>query len=335
MKLVVLVALAALVIWGEASPARACEPSSPAQLVDVMPANGATGVPTNAQVRLDYAGFETAGLQDVEVRLVDGAALATTVVTLGNAGYPLRNLVVARLQAPLAPQTQYEVRAGGAVVSTFRTGDGADTTPPVFAGIANVTTSATDCRDSACCGPNRIAYVHMDWGGVSDDFSIGLVRFNVYGAGGNLVVPMTSHRVVGYQVCSGQLSGSGPLGEFQGDSGRYRVRAVDLAGNEDTNDVTRDVTFSCALPQPDAGSSDGPSSPAGGCGCTTAGGSPSGLVVPMLLMLWGLRSSLAAKAKAKGKVLLVPPTARPADPTPGLTGASVNAADRCTGRAEM
>jgi hypothetical protein len=228
----------------------------PTQLGDVLPADGTTGVPTNAQVRLDYDGFETTGLQDVEVRPVGGAALTTTIALLGNAGYPLRHLVVVRLQAPLAPQTQYEVRAGSTVVSTFRTGDGADTMPPTFAGIASVTTSVTDCASSACCGPNRIAYVHMGWGGVSDDFSTATVRYNVY-AGSALVVPMTSGRAVGYQVCSGELTGAGPSGDFQVGSGGYRVRAVDLAGNEDTNNVTQDVMVSCA-PQPDGGSAMGP-----------------------------------------------------------------------------
>lgn len=284
-----LVVLVALLVCVEAARVRACSPPPPTQLSAVLPADGTTGVPTNAQVRLDYYGFETTGLQDVEVRPVGGAALATTIALLDNAGYPLRHLVVVRLQAPLAPQTQYEVRAGSTIVSTFRTGDGADTMPPTFAGISSVTTSVSDCADSACCGPNRIAYVHMDWGGASDDFSTATVRYNVY-AGSALVVPMTLGRAVGYQVCSGELSGAGPLGNFEGGSGRYRVRAVDLAGNEDTNNVTQEVMVSCA-PQPDGGSGDGGSSQAGGCACSTAGGSPAGLAVPLLLVLWCLRST--------------------------------------------
>jgi len=284
-----LVVLVALLVCVEAARASACEPPPPTQLRDVLPADGTTGVPTNAQVRLDYYGFETTGLQAVEVRPVGGAALTTTIALLGNAGYPLRQLVVVRLQAPLAPQTQYEVRAGSTVVSTFRTGDGADTMPPTFAGIASVTTSVTDCADSACCGPNRIAYVHMDWGGVSDDFGTATVRYNVY-AGSALVVPMTLDGAVGYQVCSGELTGTGPSGNFQGGSGGYRVRAVDLAGNEDTNNVTQDVMVSCT-PQSDGGNGDGASSQAGGCACTTAGGSPSVLAVPLLLALWCLRST--------------------------------------------
>jgi len=279
-----LVVLVALLVCVEAARASACEPPS-THLRDAVPADGAIGVPTNAQVRLDYYGSETTDLQDVEVRPIGGAALATTIVLLGNAGYPLRHLVVVQLQAPLAPQTQHEVRAGSTVVSTFRTGDGADTTPPGFAGITSVTTSVTDCSDTACCGPNRIAYVHLGWGGVSDDFSVAMVRYNVY-AGGALVVPM-SDAAVGYHLCSGQLTGTGPNGNFQGGSGGYRVRAVDLAGNEDTNDVTQDVMLSCAPPQPEEG--DGSSPAAGGCGCTTAGGSPHAPAIPMLLVLWCLK----------------------------------------------
>jgi len=283
-----LVMLVALLVCVETVPASACEPAppGPARLRDVLPADGATGVPTNTQVRLDYDGSETTGLQDVEVRPVGGAALTTTIALLRNAGYPLRQLVVVHLQAPLAPQTQYEVVAGN-VVSTFRTGDGADTTPPTFAGIASVTTSVTDCSDSSCCGPNRIAYVRMSWDGASDDFSTAMVRYNVY-AGNALVVPMTSVGAVGFQVCSGQLSGTGPLANFEGGSGKYLVRAVDLAGNEDTNNVTQDVTVSC----------DG----AGGCACVTTGGFPAGLAVPLLLVLCGLASTKTRLRRARAGV---------------------------------
>jgi hypothetical protein len=280
-----LVVLVALLVCIEARPASACEPV-PTQLREVLPADGASGVPTNAQVRLDYYGSETTGLENVEVRPVGGTALATTIALLGNAGYPLRLLVVVHLQAALAPQTQYEVRSGSTIVSTFRTGDGADTTPPTFAGIASITTSVMDCQSSACCGPNRIAYVNLRWGAASDDFSVGMVRYNVYGIGGALVVPMTSAQVVGYHVCSGELTGSGPSGTFQAGSGGYRVRAVDLAGNEDTNDVTQDVMVTCASPD---GGGDGSSSSAGGCASTT-GGSPA-LAIPLLLALWCLRST--------------------------------------------
>jgi hypothetical protein len=305
MKLVV---IATLLVWADAAPASACEPSPPThQLDDVLPADGATEVPTNAEVRLEYQGFviPTTGLQDVVVRPVGGAALVTSVAMLDNAGYSSRHLVVVHLQAPLAPQTQYEVEAEGAVVSTFRTGDGADTMAPTFAGIASITTSVSECLSSSCCGPNRVAYVHMGWGGVSDDFNIRMVRFNVYGIDGALVVPMTSGSasVIGYQLCSGQFSGSGPLGNFEADSGEYHVRAVDLAGNEDTNDVTRDVTDPCAVSQPpDTGSgADGSSSPASGC--TTAGGSRSALVVPMLLTLWCLRSTRTRRRAEPSQVV--------------------------------
>lgn len=310
--------LVALLLCVEAAPASACEPPPPTRLRDALPADGAIGVPINAQVRLDYDGVETTGLQDVEVRPVGGAALATTIALFGNAGYPLRHLVVVHLQTALAPQTQYEVRAGSTVVSTFRTGDGADTTPPSFAGITSVTTSVTDCASSACCGPNRIAYVHLGWGGVSDDFSVAMVRYNVYGAGGALVAPMTSAAAVGYQLCSGELTGAGPNGNFQGGSGGYRVRAVDLAGNEDPNDVTQDVMVSCA-PQPDAGpdagngngNGDSSSSPSGGCACTTAGGSPDALAIPMLLVLWCLISTKTRRRHEPGPIPSCTQSARP------------------------
>ena len=114
------------------------------------------------------------------------------------------------------------------------------------------------------------------WDGASDDFSTATVRYNVY-ADDALVVPMTSQGAVGFQLCSGQLSGTGPFADFEGGSGKYRVRAVDLAGNEDTNNVTQEVTVSCG-----SGS---------GCACVTAGGSPSELAVPLLLVLCGLAST--------------------------------------------
>src|SRR6185503_1360937 len=152
----------------------------------------------------------------------------------------------------------------------------------------SITTSVIDCSSSACCGPNRIVYIHLGWGSISDDFNVAMVRYNVYGPGGALVVPMASGSAVGYQLCSGELTGTGPNGNFQGGSGGYRVHAVDLAGNEDANDVTREVMVSCA-PQTDGVNGDNSSSSAGGCACTSTRGSPQALALPMLLLLVCLR----------------------------------------------
>jgi hypothetical protein len=107
------------------------------------------------------------------------------------------------------------------------------------------------CDDGACCGPYDVHYVDLMWSAATDDVAGADVRYNVYRREGGMLTPVAM-RVAGTTL-AGAAWCSGAWGSPNLQAGSYVVRAVDYAGNEDTNNKTlqlgnpcRDVT-GCAV----------------------------------------------------------------------------------------
>ena len=303
----------AIVAMAPARAADACSPPQRVSLIGVSPSRDATGIPTNARIVAAFRGVpgvvpgDGDAMMDVIVRPVGGSAIATTRSHLANRYYPYLGRVLVQPDAPLAPATQYEVLsriekepctatgcllATHAVVATFTTGAGPDLTPPTFAGLKSVTTNYKSCGGSSCCGPYEAGLVSFDWDVATDQGSGVWVSYNLYQLGVPDPVMPLSYERIGQFFCGGSSGDAG--GYFSVLPGTYRVRAVDLSGNEDTNDVTFDVT-TCELPAvPDAGAQTndagavvdaagvGGGGDAAGCACQAAGrveGSPVWLLV--------------------------------------------------------
>ncbi len=144
---------------------------------------------------------------------------------------------------PLAAEPQ--------VFASFTTSAVADTAPPVFGGITNIgVTSHQDCNSGACCGTYDAYSVEASWATASDDVAAGDVRYNFYRREGSSLTLI--QELVAGTSAYGAVACSGTWGAplVPGD---YVVRAVDWAGNEDSNLTTRrlenpcDSEPSCAL----------------------------------------------------------------------------------------
>ena len=210
-------------------------------------------------------------------------ALDTRVVAADGLGYG-GLFVVARPTEALAPHTAYEVLdrirvdcVSGIeptacmddephIVATFTTGAGRDDESPDFRGLEDVEQTSEWCTTGGGCCVNgdasNLRLVHAE----VDDGPIGSVRYNVY-VDGTLTVAYGRAGVTGGALCPG-TSGI-PLGSFVMTSGDIAVRAVDLAGNEDANDVFVHVTPRCGSAGPPSEPGSPPSEP-------EPGGSPSG-----------------------------------------------------------
>jgi hypothetical protein len=230
--------------------ARACSLPSGTDRVAVVPLDGAVDVPTNAEIRVYYNFGEYAATGDLErpvdpiVRVVGGASIGVTSMWRLNPGWI--EVIVLTPTDPLMPGTAYEIldtvhgsmlTSEHRVVATFTTGDGPDVTPPVFAGALPAGPSDLDvCDDTACCGPYVISRSALRWDAATDDHSwlaYEVEPFSrlIYGNGAEWVCS-------GSHMFGGRALGAGP----------HRVRAIDLAGNTDDNDVWVTLTFSCEPP---------------------------------------------------------------------------------------
>jgi hypothetical protein len=147
------------------------------------------------------------------------------------------------------------------VVASLTTGSRVDTLPPSFAGLASIEVSPTSLYE-APCAVGKAFHVTLHWEAATDDLSP-TVTYTVYNANANGNVRIQSFLsgtsltgIVSCPLCSVDApvcpsTGVLPYGEpFSGDGflpsvGPFIVRAVDRAGNEDTNAVVMALPSLC------------------------------------------------------------------------------------------
>jgi MYXO-CTERM domain-containing protein len=225
--------------------------------------------------------------------------------------------VVLRPAQPLRPETTYEVvdrrdalpcyaflkspacaLGGEVVVAAFTTGARPDTAGPVFQGLRKVRAStAASCAQGATCSSFSGWNFDLEWDAATGD---GPVLYNVYERDGqNLVLRhpfVASLKVPGAVVMSGV-----PSKGFTGGPGRYLVRAVDWAGNEDANTVEMAVGGGCGQPAPIPNVQD-----PGGCSVASGSSARHGV--------WLLLALLPVVGRRRQRV---PNRRSPASPSPG------------------
>ena len=264
----------------------------------LYPADETSGVPLNARIVVRYRvgrelgnGFPPLG-PDLALRVANGAAVAVTSELIGTGSYwNTETLVILRPSQPLAAGTSYEVldRRGKipcdifandcalgdpAVFARFATGSASDSVAPQFAGVNPLIVGAFDrCDSSACCGPYVSRSFGITWTRGQDDVAGQAVRYNLYRVGdAGPVASLIDSDGIGLAVsCMG--TGVYPQ-SLMVRTGTYFVRAVDWAGNEDTNDIqVRVPDDACTGLSTDGGSpTDADSVSDASVGTTDAGG---------------------------------------------------------------
>jgi hypothetical protein len=231
----------------------------------IIPGDGAVGVPLNGQIEVTYTAqasgpFWSTGLQ---IRPQNGQPLAADVQQVyagrSSAKFVLRpstalaaNTVYEILDSLIVPCMQSECQqVAPHVVASLTTGSRVDSVPPSFAGLASIEVSPTSPYDAPCAQGSAF-HVTLHWEAATDDLSP-TVTYTVYNANANGSVRIQSFLsgtsltgivtcpvcLVDFPVCPS--TGVSPYGEpFSGDGfaqsvGPFIVRAVDEAGNEDTN----------------------------------------------------------------------------------------------------
>jgi hypothetical protein len=198
----------------------------------------------------------------------DGKTVAMTVEVVGSS-------VVIRPSGDLLPNHGYQLAdqrtipcdtivsrncalaATPQVFASFTTTAGPDAVAPTFAGATSVASvNHLTCNSDACCGTYDAYVAEASWTTGSDDVAGEDVRYNVYrGTPPSLTLVealVAGTTASGTRVCSGSYGD----GAFQ--PGDYVVRAVDWAGNEETNVTTRHLADPCS-----------------GAGCSVAAASPA------------------------------------------------------------
>jgi hypothetical protein len=257
------VALAALV---HADPALACGALPCAQINDVLPGNGSTGVPLNAELRVLYFG---SWAQDLQATACGADPLSIRLISSGQANIELTATAVqhrssaeawavAKPAAPLLANTEYhlQVRRGDAyggdfegadwtTVSSFTTGSAADNEAPLFSGADSFRYG--DLIDtSSDCGAFK-AIPAVPHAIPATDTSPGL-RYDIY------VNDVLERRYVEnlgtlnessavYVNCGTTALGTDTLVT---PGARVAVRAVDIAGNESAPNAAVEISVSCA-----------------------------------------------------------------------------------------
>jgi len=256
----IVIGLTAVSWMASISPsARACSLAQPGVFSRTVWPDGTQSVPTNSRLVITY-GVVNGGLvvptfgSDVVLLDSSGAAVPFTMEVTGNE-------VVVRPDGGLLPDHSYQLAdqrtipciattvdgcaltAAPAVFASFTTGPDPDSAAPVFAGIGGVSVGMhRTCAGDSCCGPYDLYDVDLSWGAGSDDVARD-VRYNVYRREGSSLMPIVSLEqgtsLSGSRICSGNV-GAGL------EPGDYVVRAVDWAGNEDTNVAARHLGDPCS-----------------------------------------------------------------------------------------
>jgi hypothetical protein len=275
------------------STARACSASFPSiHSRSVWPAPD--GVPTNGRLLVTYQGQSTSGLPTLgaDVVMLDGETNVPIRVDSGNpvVVQPIEPLLpnhsyqlADRRTVPCAPQ-MVSCAAGSEVVpfATISTGDGPDNAPPVFAGLDAISVAPLEsCSAESCCGPYDLHRVTLSWKAGVDDVAGANLSYRIYRRDGaelqKIVDRHTGTTYQGVSVCSGLVQAE--WGHPSLADGLYVVRALDWAGNEDSNEV--DIALSP------------PCSPRGGGGCGVA--SATARATPFVLGILALLAVLSVR----------------------------------------
>ncbi|MBI4510757.1 MAG: Ig-like domain-containing protein [Deltaproteobacteria bacterium] len=250
------------------SQASACSPPPPIASRWILPQDTATGVPINAEIRIEYSGsfYEEDPLDDIVVRRKGGDPVEVTVTTHRHRE---SFQVVAKPKAPLEAMTTYEVLARvievpcfnwspdspcfvkePTVVSSFTTGNDGDLVAPKFKGAWTVTQRYETCENDGCCGPYNAMFFLFHFDPATDDGPAEWIRYNVYDTQSNKLVLALVRGVSGYYACSQAGPMEGPFGQFPAAASDYIIRAVDLAGNEEKNEAKVRLDPQCRRPPP-------------------------------------------------------------------------------------
>jgi hypothetical protein len=139
--------------------------------------------------------------------------------------------------------------------------------------------------------------VDLLWSAAADDVAGADVRYNLYRRESTGLTPVAT-RVAGTQL-TGAAVCSGTWGGTNLPAGTYIVRAVDWAGNEDTNNVPLELGNPCRGTTPGTSTSTRPQ------GCAAAGGGPrtssgaAAIAAAAVLLLAGLLRSKARRRTAR------------------------------------
>jgi MYXO-CTERM domain-containing protein len=262
----------AAVLVGRTAVAHAACEFGPFELREVSPASGATDVPINTEIRLTYwkdgLGIDTL-LTDIQLRAADGTIIDLDAQVVRNQEGIMRTMVVATLADDLVPDTRYEILSRIArpciennpvacmleqhePVAIFTTGAASDTTAPSFAGPTGMNTFRW-LRElsSQWCGPYEAVLLTIGWQPATDDTPADTIRYHVYRDQTRVASYMTAVRGArGVFKCNADYFVTEALGDFIGQNGTYHVRAVDMAGNEDSNSAALDVYLRCDEDEP-------------------------------------------------------------------------------------
>lgn len=325
-RIALLLSTVAAVLMADVRRASACSAPGPSLYSrSVVPGDGATGVPTNARVRVLYLGHWN-GVLPPALSLREAAGASVEVSFEWRARSLFDWLVVVTPSLPLQPSTTYEVLdelslpcedpSGDClgepiVVATFTTGTGADMTPPVFGGGATVESALGGCADSACCGPyDSVNFEAMFT--VATGEPVGGVLYEVILQGEEQpIARVPGVAFHGMRVCDGLVMFDGVTAVTLHGDAPFALRAYDVAGNFADSDWVTDVNCPAVWPEPDAGPAAavdaGPGQDAGlaavndgggGCGCNAGRrdrGQPLGwLLIAALVLIASSRASRSA-----------------------------------------
>ena len=301
-RLGLVVAALATVVAMKAERADACSFAVGVFERRVIPSNDGVAVPVNAEIRVVYDvwfDIDPGGAFDgaVSVRPAGGANIDAAVETVMT---DARVTLVVRPAVPLEPNTTYEVLdsvsvpcqnwepsncidAEASVVATFETGTSADEVAPTFAGLASLGSSTDRSEEFNSCGEWASVTFSLRWDAATDDSEDDWILYNVYSHDGTLELAYAhSLGAAGEALCDG---GHPLFSQFWGQTGEYFVRAVDVAGNEDNNDVRFATKLCSDVPPGDGDGGDGGDSDDGGCSVPSRRGGAVWLVVLALAVL--------------------------------------------------
>jgi len=305
-RVMVVAAAVATLLASRPRAARACSPPGPLRLGTIWPPGGATAVPANVRFVVTYQGLpsnaeQMAAVLELSIRPLGGSATVPVLVRSLAGGLRSETRVSVQPMSDLAVGQDFELlgRVGPPSSSgfstieptpvpmlQFRTGL-ADRTAPVFAGASGFSATPDLCDSTACCGPHNGYNITFTTPTLTEPAILA-----VYPAGGGEILALDRWWSLFYPC-----SGTGQDIELR--AGEYVVRAVDEAGNEDSNDRRVRLDLPCPALAVDAGAAGvdagvavrhdagGDAGTAGGddAGCRVAGGRPgaggrgAGLVV--------------------------------------------------------
>jgi hypothetical protein len=227
MRALVLVVLPLLL---EARPAEACSCASEPPVTS--PANGAAGVPRNANILVrDAAGT-------VELREAETDAVVAMTATRRGSTY------VGVPDAPLAANTTYRLTLEGTFgtssTTTFSTSDAMDLEPPAFAGLTSLSPETMTYPISSCynscveAGGGHISRLHLALSDIPADAVLLTLQLSQAGVTGWREITLDRERpdYLGFTTCESRAPVLDPEGEYCA-----RVIAYDIAGNRAGDDV--------------------------------------------------------------------------------------------------